>query len=366
MPSVVDSLRASGFSDAEINQIINSQGSAPAAPRTNPINPLMTLGADYLTSGSGASAAVPIGTALNGGTLMSDGSIAAMSPTGVSGAAGGGMFDLSGIGASGNAILPIAGAAGLYDLFKNHRGGIRGPLQGAASGAAIGSAIPGVGTLIGAGVGAGIGGLESLFGQHKTTRQLAQEHTEDLLKQNPNDPVYQNYVKGMRAQYDAPPPDPSHPFHHGQYATWQDYEKAGLDAADLTGVRGNLMLGADYTHLSPEQQRAVTQAEINAGNYISKKGEVEFKDMAKAKQIYDAEVAGGFKTPVASPREAPKLPGGPNDNLAKKVATQSPEEKELAASEKKSRFLSMAGNFTPTANQQNTVDYQSLLRNRYA
>lgn len=56
-----------------------------------------------------------------------------------------------------SSLVPLAGAYGAYDLFKNDYGPGRGGLQGAASGAAIGSAIPGVGTLLGAGIGGLLG-----------------------------------------------------------------------------------------------------------------------------------------------------------------------------------------------------------------
>lgn len=74
-----------------------------------------------------------------------------------------GMFDFSGIGSAGNAILPLAGAYGAYDLFSNKRTGARGGLQGAASGAAIGSYFGPQGALIGAGIG-GLSGLLNRYG----------------------------------------------------------------------------------------------------------------------------------------------------------------------------------------------------------
>ena len=91
----------------------------------------------------------------------------------------------------------------------------------------------------------------------------------------------------MRSQYNAPPPDPSKPF-AGKYASWDEYQKAGLDAADLTGVVGNLKAyGPQYAGLSFDQQKALTQKNIDAGNYSSSKGEVNINDEAKAKSFLD-------------------------------------------------------------------------------
>lgn len=103
----------------------------------------------------GADAAAPGGFNLAGEVpagLTSEGGFSGMAPTAP------GAFDMAGIGSAGNAILPAAGLAGAYDLFKNKRTGARGALQGAASGAAIGSYFGPVGI----GVGAGIGGLAGL------------------------------------------------------------------------------------------------------------------------------------------------------------------------------------------------------------
>jgi hypothetical protein len=130
------------------------------------------------------------------------------------------------------------------------------------------------------------GGLAGLLG-HKSTRQVAQEHTKSLMGQGQNDPIWQNYVQGMRQQYNAPPPDPSKPF-AGQYATFDEYKKAGLQAGDLTGVYGNLKaFGPDWAKLSDQQRQAVTQGLINENLYQSKKGEVVITDEDRARQIRD-------------------------------------------------------------------------------
>lgn len=252
-------------------------------------------------------AGTAVGTAADGGTLMSTGvtvpiseGASVASTAGTAGATG--AFDLGGIGSAGNVFLPAAGAVGGYNLLTNNYGPGRGALQGAASGAAIGSYFGPEGALIGGGIGGAVGLTKGLF-KHETTRQHAQKDTAALRSQFQDDPTYQAYVNAMRSQYDAPPPDPSHPFHNGQYSSWGEYKKAGLDAGDLSGVLGNLQLGSKYTNLSEDQKKAFTQAAINANLYDSKRGEVIFNDPNRAQQLFDSTAAGGFKIPVA-----PKTP----------------------------------------------------------
>lgn len=185
-------------------------------------------------------------------------------------------------GALGNAgslgVGPLAGIAAAtylggksaYDMFK---GKSDNSLQGKAGRLTLGMAT---------------GGLSELarpFAMHKSTRDVARGHTKDLLKQS-DDKQYQNYVSGMREQYNSAPVDPSKPF-AGKYGSWDEYKKAGLEAGDLTGVYGNLKtFGQDWTKLNFDQQKKVTQGLIDAGLYNSKKGEVEITDADKAKQIY--------------------------------------------------------------------------------
>lgn len=76
-------------------------------------------------------------------------------------------WSLEGVGSQGNYLLPVAGAIGAYDLFKNKRRGARGVAQGAASGAAMGSYFGPVGT----GVGAGIGLVAGLLQARKSTKE---------------------------------------------------------------------------------------------------------------------------------------------------------------------------------------------------
>jgi hypothetical protein len=162
----------------------------------------------------------------------------------------------------------------------------------------------------------------------KTTRQYAQENTKALLEQGQDDPVYQAYVQGMREQYNSAPPDPSKPF-AGKYKSWDEYKQAGLEAADLTGVYGNIKAyGPAWAKLTQEQRQAVTQANINSGIYDSKKGDVIITDEAKAKANFDAVVNSGATAsptqPAATtpPATTTKPAGSPLAQSAATGATQ--------------------------------------------
>lgn len=118
-----------------------------------------------------------------------------------------------------------------------------------------------------------------------STRTIAKQHTKQLMGAS-SDSAYQQYVQGMRQQYNAAPTDPSKPF-AGKYRTFDEYKSAGLDPKDLTGVYGNIKtFGPDWAHLSQDQREQVTQGLIGANLYDSHKGEVVITDPEKAKQIY--------------------------------------------------------------------------------
>lgn len=224
---------------------------------------------------------------LEGGQALVGGQIA--------GSAAASPWSLSGFGSAGNFYAPAAGALLAYDVLSSRRGGWGGAAEGALSGAGIGSYFGPWGAGIGALIGGGIG----YFDKHKTTRQVAAENTKDMLGKYQDNPTYQAYVRGMRQQYNAPPPDPKNPFFGGKYATFSDYQKAGLDAQDLSGVRGNIdTFGQDWSGLSQEQRNQVTQGLIDANLYAPSKGEVNITDPNRAKQIYDSVLNG----PAAAPK----------------------------------------------------------------
>jgi hypothetical protein len=131
-----------------------------------------------------------------------------------------------------------------------------------------------------------------LFGASKTTRQIAADHTNDLMAQNPDDPAWQQYVGANRQQFSAGPPDPSHPFgdtHGNTFANWNDYESHGLDPANLTGVYGNLhTYGNQWASLTEAQRQAVTQKNIADGIYKPDHGEVVITDPDKAQANFNS------------------------------------------------------------------------------
>lgn len=118
-----------------------------------------------------------------------------------------------------------------------------------------------------------------------STRDIAKSNTKSLQNIGKDDANWQDYVQGMRKQYDSGPTDPTKPF-AGKYGSWDEYKRAGLEASDLTGVYGNLKtFGPDWEKLSQDQRVAVTQGLINANLYDSKKGEVDIVNETEAKKI---------------------------------------------------------------------------------
>lgn len=248
-----------------------------------------------------------------GKEAIAQGTAEVVSGTATGGGFGGGASGAEAVAAEGIGIAPYLGAAGAaLGAYGVHNAiEANDPKAGAISGAGMGLGLGAAAPLIGLGpigwgglalaaaLGAGGGaGLTSLFG-HESTRDVAKRHTKDLMQQGQDNPAWQNYVAGMREQHNFAPPDPSKPFHGGQYATWDEYKNAGLDAADLTGVYGNLKtFGPEWANLSFDQRKDVTQALINADLYNSKKGEVVVTDADLARQVAAPILSGG--TPIQS------------------------------------------------------------------
>jgi predicted transcriptional regulator len=199
------------------------------------------------------------------------------------------------------AAAPYLGAAGVglgaYGIKEAIDSGNVG--QGAISGAGMGLGAAAAAPLLGYGAafglgpvgwaalalgGAGLGGgLTSLLG-HESTRDAAAKKTKDLMGVGKDNPAWQNYVAGMREQYNTAPTGPAYA---GKYNTWDEYQKAGLQANDLTGVYGNMKaFGPEWAALDEAKRQQVTQALIDAGLYASKKGDVILTDEERAKQIY--------------------------------------------------------------------------------
>lgn len=164
---------------------------------------------------------------------------------------------------------------------------------------------------------------------HQSTKGVQEMHTGQLMQQS-DDPNWQNYVVGMRAQVKEGPKDKTKPF-AGKYATFDEYKKAGLQASDLTGVYGNLdAFKPDYAekagvpnwaNLNFKQQQAVTQRLIDENMYASKKGEVVIPDKEKARRIYEEMSKTNFG--VASGR-SPQAAAPVTKPGAGQVARQSP------------------------------------------
>lgn len=277
-------LRDNGGDDF-LRESLMSSGSAPAASAATQAEFNAAAGAAQQAQFNAAA------TEAGGGLAL---------PTG----AAPGAFDIAGFGGAGNAYLPAAGAIGAYDVLTKDRGPVRGAVQGAASGAAMGSYFGAPGAAIGAGIGGTVGLVKGLT-EHESTRDVTKRHTGQLMGRAPGDATYQAYVRGMRGQYDSAPPDPSKPF-AGKYGSFDEYKAAGLQANDLAGVFGNIdTYGPEWASLSPQQREAVTQANINANNYHSKKGEVNVTDKAKALELFSQLKGNNFQMPAQAPAIKP-------------------------------------------------------------
>ena len=169
---------------------------------------------------------------------------------------------------------------------------------------------------------------------HQSTKGRQEEITGQLLQQS-DDPNWQNYVASMRMQQiKEGPKDKTKPFFKGQYATFNEYKKAGLQADDLTGVYGNMdAFKPDYAekagvpnwaNLSFEQRKAVTQRLIDEDMYSSKKGDVVIGDKEKARKIYEDMAKTNFvsssglqsKPAISTRPPAPLPPSTPNAPIA--------------------------------------------------
>lgn len=292
-------------------------------------------GMDAINAGLATDAAVPTFTALPGaaaGTGAASGGSAVLA-TGTTPAATGAGSALSSTSTAGTIGGALLGAKGLYDIGKGWQNGGKGMRSGltetmGGTGLALGGPIGGaIGAVGGNIVGYGLqgNGLKNdaallalgpyalplfaakklgLVTPHKTTRQTAQEHSQQLLKDAGDDPVAQNYVQGMRAQFNEAPK--GNAFAGGKYATFDEYQKAGLDPKDLSGVYGNMKtFGPEWSHLTQDQREAVTQGLIGANLYKSKKGEVEITDANQAQQIYNTIL--GQNQPQTQPAVGTKI-----------------------------------------------------------
>lgn len=229
----------------------------------------------------------------------------------------GGLFS---VGSTSGNILGGAGIGlGAYTAYQGIKEG--NPIESGLGGLGIAGGISQLGYAIpGWGWAAAIGVpiIASLFSHHESTRDVAKKHTKSLMGMGGDDPQWQEYVNAVRAPYNGPPPDKSHPF-FGKYANFNEYKAAGLDANDLSGVYGNLKtFGPDWAKYSQDQRRAVTQGIIDAGLYDSKKGEVIITNEDEAKKIRDNIMAGDGAVNAVKPQ----APAPTNNAPAPVTATQ--------------------------------------------
>lgn len=204
------------------------------------------------------------------------------------GNAGGGLLSLEGIGSSGNAILPIAGAYGAYDLLKRDVGPGRGALQGAASGAAIGSYFSAPGAVIGAGVG-GLLGLGKSFFDNPSTKELQRDRWGNLAQSS--NPVTSSYAKQYLEYLDSDQAKEDAKLNFSEMK-----ESGQLTPEDVWGGHGMFTtFGDDWLGKYSEQQRRdISQRMLDEGLIDSKKGDLVVTNSKRAKEIA-AEVSGAKK-----------------------------------------------------------------------
>lgn len=276
---------------------------------------------------------IPVGTDASGGTLMSDGSIVPPSE-------GGSFFTTPGSESTlGSLASAAAVAKGGYDTYKSMQSGQGGKGLQAGLGQ-IGAGIGGytfgpVGAVVGAGMGSTLGyGIKNrdtvkgnlallatnplalgvnLVGKalgydplgamtHESTRFKTAQNTQKLLEAS-DDPTYQAYVQGMREQFKEAPK--GNAYKGGQFATFDEYKKAGLDPTDLTGVYGNIKAyGPQWANMTEDQRIAVTQLNINDGLYDSEKGDVILTNEEKAKQNLYKIIAGETKKNITPAQQS--------------------------------------------------------------
>lgn len=298
------------------------------------------------------STATPVASAANGGVVLSNGTVVDGVATN---ATNGGVVLADGTTAAGSEIVTgtpnfafgapsnagyaaaaLTAGKGAYNAFTNHSASAEQQARDAQTAAAMTVANVYTGGLASVADGISGGRGSKLIGKgfeyqnkfddvmtlgvtkkirdkmfHQDTRGVAQQHTGELAKdyQGEKDEAKKKaamtYLQGMREQYQKGPPDPSKPF-AGKYATWEEYLKGGLEARNLTGVYGNLKLGgAEYANYTQGQREAITQANIEANNYDSEKGEVIVVDEEKWKEIRDGVLSGKLKVTLPPDPNAP-------------------------------------------------------------
>lgn len=300
----------------------SSTGATAAGNQVATYLPSMTTPTTAGAFTAGATA-VPeaVGTAVNGGTMMADGSIMAASPS------------LGGTIAAATPYLGAAGGAlGTYNTVKGWQDGEKdvggGFLSGAGAGLGLGMAAPllGMGPLgwgalglmaLGGGAVGGIGELLT----HKSTKQYQAERWGELSDKG---------IANVDAVYAANhAKDDTGIWKDGKYAgqKWT-FEKAQDLAKDdpshFVHVYGNYKtFGNDWNSYGLDKQKQIVSGLVNAGLYKSDKGDVLISNEDKAREIKDQILAGTYAPTAAAPQvnaaPAPSTPAAP-----KRSSTLSP------------------------------------------
>lgn len=299
-----------------------------ATQATNAAQATQTAANSAASAGSSGASAFPVGTAADGSTMMSDGSTVAAGQNVMTAP----LETLGGYSPA-QALGAAQAAYGGYQTVDSFGKGGEGIRSGATNlGAGIGSIfLPGIGTVAGAAAGNAVGyglqdnkaknnlmlmGMGGLAGgpalmlardklMHKSVAQRQQSRTEGLANMGRDNEAWQNYIGVMRS---VPKPEKGAPSFAGKYRTWEEYQQAGLDAKDLSGVYGNLKtFGPEWAALTQEQREAITQAGINAGLYDAKQGDVMVTDPDKLRELA-APIIGGAQPQTAAPQPAAPSP----------------------------------------------------------
>lgn len=257
---------------------------------------ILGLGGSGTAAGASAgSAAFPIGTAANGGTLMSDGSIVAASEPG--------MFSLGNVGAAGNLILPGIGAVGAYDMFANKRRGARGVAQGAASGAMMGSYFGAPGAIVGGVVGLGAGLLQA----KKSTKEVQEDRWKNTGRQD-----LAERMKGW--DYGTNNPD-----------FMRTRDERFLRPDDIRINPDNYNNVPDWDKWTKEQQDLFLNDLLQNGKVREKKGGIYYDD-SYAKDLADRIRSGQYTNPQTQPtakkeaRSTRSIPVAPQTPVAQQPA----------------------------------------------
>lgn len=312
---------------------VPSPSIAPPAPTANNAFVNSATG-NPLTSGGGTP--YPVGTNVDGSTLLSDGSSLASDGSTIPPVEG------STLGTIGTVLSAAAAAKGTYDSFKAQQNGGEGLRSG------LTTAGGGIGGLVGGPVGAGIGmatgnaigyGLQddgikndaalllATGGMaaplvvarhlgfnpiHKTTKQYQQERWGGLMGEDGGEAI-----AGSKEQREALlnlGDMGGKMMKDGQAVKWNfedAKEMAKTNPGDFSGVYGNYKTFLnDWDTYNQEQKNNIVKGLIDQDLYYSDKGDVLIKNEDAARKVRDDVLSGAFvpTTPTSPAVEIRKTP----------------------------------------------------------